>query len=127
MSLPFDPREKLIIVPTRVFGPKGEQILRFALDTGASRSMLSWDNALNLGYFPDASAERIEVTTASSVELASLIMVDGLVAIGQQRQNIPMICHALPPGIDVGGVLGLDFFRGRRLTIDFRIGLVTLE
>jgi hypothetical protein len=27
----------------------------------------------------------------------------------------------------VDGVLGLDFFRGRRLSIDFRIGEITLE
>jgi hypothetical protein len=29
--------------------------------------------------------------------------------------------------VAVDGILGIDFFLGRKLTIDFRIGLVTLE
>lgn len=38
MSVAFDPRDDLIVIPTRIAGPKGEADLRLALDTGASVS-----------------------------------------------------------------------------------------
>ena len=38
-----------------------------------------------------------------------------------------VVCHNLPPSITVDGVLGLDFFRGRRLVIDLYEGIITLE
>ncbi len=35
-------------------------------------------------------------------------------------------CHTLPPSAGVDGLLGLDFFRGERLTVDFRTGRLIL-
>ncbi len=125
--LPLDPREKLLIVPTRVFESRSQSILRFGLDTGASRSMLNWHRAMKLGYRPANAREHREMTTASGVEIAPLIIVERLEAIGQQRDYFPLLCHSLPLSAGVDGVLGLDFFRGHKLTIDFRIGLATLE
>jgi len=40
MSHRFDLQERLIIVPVRLFGPAGDTIVRFALDTGASSTFL---------------------------------------------------------------------------------------
>jgi len=37
MKFHFDPDEGLIVVPTKIWGPKGDSILRLALDTGAKR------------------------------------------------------------------------------------------
>jgi len=126
--LPIFPGRKLILIPTRVFGPTGEQlILRFILDTGATSSMLSWSKATKLGYSPMSSSERAEVSTASGVEYAPVIHVLRLEALGQQFKDFPILCHSLPFTVDADGILGLDFLAGHRLTIDFRIGLVTLE
>ncbi len=33
MSLTFDPKEGLIVVPTRLWGPPGDTLVRLALDT----------------------------------------------------------------------------------------------
>ena len=41
--------------------------------------------------------------------------------------DFPIVCHTLPPSAAVDGVLGLDFFRGTRLVLDFRKGLVTVD
>jgi hypothetical protein len=38
-----------------------------------------------------------------------------------------MVCHTLPPSASIDGLLGLDFLRDRRLTIDFRTGQITLR
>ncbi|MFH0948624.1 MAG: hypothetical protein V1833_06490 [Elusimicrobiota bacterium] len=47
MSFRFDPVEGLIVVPTKIWGPNGDSIVRLALDTGATSSLVNWDN----GYF----------------------------------------------------------------------------
>ncbi len=105
MMLPLDPGENLIVVPTRVFGPLWEYILRFALDTGATMSMLNLDRALELGYTITSGAERVEVTTASRIEAAPVITFDKIEALGQQRLYFPVLCYTLPPSAGVDGIL----------------------
>jgi hypothetical protein len=124
MMLPFDPGEDLIVVPARVLGSGKELIVRLALDTGATSSMLNWDIAVNLGYDPSAAPNRVHTTTGSGIEMLPSIIIRRFESLGHAHTDFPIL---LPPTTDIDGVLGLDFFRGRKLTIDFRIGLVTLE
>ena len=127
MVLPFDLNRDLIIVPVRVVGPAGEQILRFAVDTGATNSVLDLEYALRVGYHTSASDQQIDITTASGAEPVSSFVIDRFEALGQRRYNFPILCYVLPSRVDFDGLLGLDFFQGPKLTLDFRIGLVTLE
>ncbi len=127
MSLPFNPEEGLIIVPTRLWGPMGDTVVRFALDTGATGSLVNWDVVVLLGYDPAIVPERIQMTTGSGVEFVPRIVVEKIEALGQERRDFPILCHTLPPSATVDGVLGLDFFRGHRLVLDFHTGLVTVE
>lgn len=127
MSHSFDPNEGLIIVPTRLWGPSGDTVVRLALDTGATGSVVSWDIVVFLGYDPAIVSERIQMTTGSGVEFVPRVIIERIEGLRQERQYFPVLCHNMPPSATVDGVLGLDFFRSRRLIIDFRIGLVTLE
>ncbi|MEM4284258.1 MAG: retropepsin-like aspartic protease [Candidatus Caldarchaeum sp.] len=127
MSLRFDPSEGLIIVPTRLWGPRGDTVVRLALDTGATRTVVSWDVVVLVGYDPAAVPERVQMTTGSGVEFVPRVFLEKLEALGQERQDFPVLCHTLPPSTTVDGVLGLDFFRGQRLIIDLRAGVVTAE
>jgi hypothetical protein len=67
------------------------------------------------------------MTTGSGVEFVPQIIVEKIKAFGLVRQNFPVLCHTLPPSATVDGLIGLDFFRGQRLIVDFREGLVTVE
>lgn len=127
MSLRFDPTEGLIVVPTRLWGPAGDTVVRLALDTGATRTVVSWDVVVLVGYDPAATAERVQMTTGSGVEFVPRVFLEKIEALGQERRDFPVLCHTLPPSATVDGVLGLDFFRGRRLSIDLRTGVVTVE
>lgn len=127
MSLPFNPEEGLIIVPTRLWGPMGDTVVRFALDTGATGSLVNWDVVVLLGYDPAIVPERIQMTTGSGVEFVPRIVIEKIEALGQKRRDFPILCHTLPPSATVDGVLGLDFFRGQRLVLDFCMGLVAVE
>ena len=127
MRLHFDPDEGLIVIPTRLWGQSGDVIVQLALDTGATGSIVNWDILVFLGYDPAIVPERIQMTTGSGVEFVPRIVIDKIQALGQQRQNFPVLCHTLPPSTTVDGVLGLDFFRAKRLVLDFSSGVATVE
>ncbi len=127
MSFSFDPKTGLIVVPTKITGPGGDVIVRLALDTGATGSMINWDVAVLLGYDPAAVEKRVQVTTGSGVEFVPLISVQTVEALGRKCHNFPILCHTLPPSATVDGLLGLDFFRGTSLTVDLRTGVIRVE
>lgn len=127
MSQGLDPACPVILVETLLRGPMGEGRFRLVLDTGATFTIISSYAATILGYDPDTASEKQQITTASGVEHVPRIMVEELQALGQERPGFPVLCHTLPPSARVDGLLGLDFLRGRRLVLDFRKGLLSLE
>jgi hypothetical protein len=81
---------------------------------------------VTLGYDPALIPDRIQITTGSGIEFVPRVVLDKIAALGQERTDFPVLGHTLPPSADIDGVLGLDFFRGQNLTLDFRTGQVTL-
>ena len=127
MTLPFDAARGLIVVPTRVWGPNGDAVVRLALDTGATSTLIRSGILVALGYDPAAWADRVRVTTGSGVEFAPRVTLIRLRALGVERKSFRILAHTLPPTASVDGVLGIDFLRRHRLTIDFRKGEVDLD
>ena len=68
MSIPFNPQHGLVIVRAAVEGPSGSAVLRLALDTGATGTVINVGMLVALGYDPALVPERIQVTTGSGVE-----------------------------------------------------------
>lgn len=126
MSVPFVPESGLIIVGVTVEGPSGSAVLRLALDTGATGTVINVGMLVALGYDPALAPERIQVTTGSGVEFAPRITLDTIVALGHERRHFSVLGHTLPPSAGIDGLLGLDFVRGETLTVDFRTGTLTL-
>jgi predicted aspartyl protease len=127
MSFSFDLDERAVIVRVRIWGPRGRTVVRFALDTGATETLVNWDITVLLGYDPSASPSRERITTGSGVEFAPEISIDRIEAIGMERLQFPVLCHTLPPSAGVDGLLGLDFLRGQRVVLDFRAGTITVD
>jgi hypothetical protein len=55
------------------------------------------------------------------------LVVQRLESLGTNVSPVRVLVHSLPSGLNIDGLLGLNFFRGRRLTIDFRIARIDLE
>jgi len=127
MSVPFDPTEGLVIVPAELWGPSGSVVLRVAVDTGATRTVLNVAVLVAIGYDPALSPDRVQVTTGSGIEFAPRVFLEKMVALAQQRTEFTVLAHTLPPSAGVDGLLGLDFMRGQRLTVDLRSGHVALD
>jgi predicted aspartyl protease len=127
VSLPFDPAHGLIVAPVRLEGPQGATIARLALDTGATITLVSERLLASLGYDIDAATRQQPISMGSGVAFAPYIEISRLATLGQERRDFLVLAHTLPPTSSVDGVLGLDFLRGQRLLIDFRLGLVLLD
>jgi hypothetical protein len=52
MSFPFDPAQGLIIVSAELWGPSGSVVLRLALDTGATGTVVNVGTLVAIGYDP---------------------------------------------------------------------------
>lgn len=127
MSIPFDPRQGLVIVRAAIDGPSGRAVLRLALDTGATGTVINVAMLVALGYDPALAPDRIQVTTGSGVEFAARISLHRIIALGQERASFHVLAHTLPPSAGIDGLLGLDFVRGQTLSVDFRTGIITLS
>jgi len=126
MSFPFDRSQGLIIVHAALWGHAGSAVLRLALDTGATATIVNAAMLVAVGYDPAPAPDRVQVTTGSGVEYAPRVKVDKFVALGQERVDFQVLGHTLPPSAGVDGLLGLDFLRGQMLTLDFRNGEMML-
>ena len=82
-----------------------------------------------LGYDLTSPDALVEVTTAGGRQVSPIVSISRIVALGLalERLDLPIICQDLPEGTPFDGLLGLDFFRNQRLTLDFREGLITLD
>jgi predicted aspartyl protease len=126
VSSSFDPHRGLVVVQAEVFGPSGSIVLRLALDTGATGTMINVAPLTTIGYDPSLAPDRVQVTTGSGVEYAPRLPVLHIKAMGQERSHFPVLAHTLPPSASVDGLLGLDYVRGQMLNIDFRQGTISL-
>jgi predicted aspartyl protease len=123
---PFDPEDGLIVVQTELIGPSGSAILRLALDTGATTTLVNVGMLVALGCDPATAPEHVQITTGSGVELAPVVSLGQVSALGRTRSDFVVLGHTLPASSGIDGLLGLDFFRDRVLTLDFRLGEMAL-
>ena len=127
MTARFDEKQGLIILAARLWGPTGRVVLKVALDTGATSTIVNVGLLVAAGYDPAIAPDRVQVTTGSGVEFAPRVLVSQIAALGEERTRFPVLAHTLPPTAGVDGLLGLDFFRDRHVMVDFRRGRVTLS
>ena len=127
MPFSFEPGRGLIIVHAELFGPSASVVLRLALDTGATATMINAGPLVLIGYDPSLATGRVQVTTGSGVEYVPRLEMIRLRVLGQERVSFPVLSHTLPPSAAIDGLLGLDFLRGQKLSVDFRRGLLVLD
>jgi predicted aspartyl protease len=127
VSFPFNGQRGLVIVQAEIFGPGGSIVLRLALDTGATATMVKVALLVAVGYDPSLVSHRVQVTTGSGVEFVPGIDIAKIKVLGQERLQFPVLSHTLPPSASIDGLRGLDFLRDQTLVIDFRRGNITLS
>ncbi len=107
MTRPHNP-PSLLLVYAELQGPRGRTMLRLALDTGASYTMLPPEKLVIVGYTPHTTKRTIEILTASGSEWTPLLQIASLRFLGCEVKNLDVVSHALPPTSPVEGLLGLN-------------------
>ena len=102
----------LLLVYAILTGPKGRTMLRLALDTGASYTMLPPEKLALVGYAPHAATKTIEILTASGTEWTPVVAVASLRFLSCEAKHLQVVSHALPPTSPVEGLLGLNALDG---------------
>ncbi len=123
----FNPIDELIVLRLTVGGVDANTFRNVfvVLDTGASTTMIPTRVAADLGY--DISNPNQQIVTASGIVLAKRITVRKLTAIGETVENIDVVCHDLPEGSIIEGLLGLNFLRHFDVNISFSTGTIELH
>lgn len=124
----FKPAERIIRVDLTVTGIKSGSFRTIvaALDTGAATTSIPVSVALDLGYDLD-NAEEIEIITGSRVETVKIINAKEIRAIGESISNIEVLCHDLPEGSAVDGLLGANFLSEFDVNISYSQGIVEIK
>lgn len=127
MSEFFNPNGRTIDIPVEVEGPLGVMLGNFDLDTGASVTAIRPSMLWAVGYQPSEAIDEVNVIGVTGSARMSRFQVTRLMALGQEQSDAVVIAHELSAAAEIDGLLGLDFFRGRTLSIDFADGVVTLS
>ena len=121
---PLDPSKPVIPVDVLLEGPKGRQLIRMALDTGATYTLAPVGALLAIGYDPATSMDRVDFIAAGSVEYKPRLTVMAAQAFGIRVPRLAVVCHDLPPQSPVRGLLGLNFLKHLSVHLDFPHGLL---
>lgn len=108
----------LLIVYVRLQGPRGSRLLRLALDTGATTTLIPPQAALAIGVNPARSRANRETLTASGKELIPLVVIPRVQVFETAFRNLTVACHELPSESPVDGLLGLDILVRLHAVID---------
>ena len=126
-SVVFNKKLPLVIVPVSI---KIEEVVfdfNFAIDTGASISLVDMDVLEAIGFNKERCVQTIQTMTASRQETAYQFEIPNIKAIGLIRRNFKVISRKLPVGLGIDGLLGINFFKSKELTIDFKTSEVRLS
>jgi predicted aspartyl protease len=123
----FNSKSNFLVVKAAILGPLWELDALLLLDTGASRSLLNRPFLSSLGVDLSSPLAHETIVTASRVERAPVLKLGRIRALGQERTDFRVLGFDLPNEFPVQGLLGLDFLRKYRLSIDFPRGFIALR
>jgi hypothetical protein len=126
MSESFDPQAGVLIVPVLV-GPVRSYTFRCSLDTGSAQTVLPATALRSLGFDLSRPVGRTRLRSATGIATAPLLRAPAVTSLDRVRTEFVVAAHDLPLGVDADGLLGLDFFRGLVLTLDFARGRIDLD
>ncbi len=120
-------RGRPILVPVRMEHANDRCRPLMVLDTGARSTVITPGLATALGFKPEDVERTVEVLSATGKAWAGLLRVDSVSVLGLEVKNLDVLCHQLPSGLGLDGILGLNFLEHFRIVIDNGTETVTLS
>ena len=126
MTFAFPPDATKLIIPVHVTGPQQGRDIKLTIDTGSAITVLPAWLLPRLGCDLSRPHGYKRLRGIASAARAPLVRVPAVSALGRVRKDLLVAAHDLPLGVESDGLLGLDFFRGLVLTLDFARGRISL-
>ena len=123
IEFPFDPKDNLIVVPVEIHGKSQQITLDMAVDTRATWTIMPIKTCSIIGAVHQRS---ISIVTGSRVETAQLMTIPLIRAFGVDITNFKVVAHDLPSSLLVDGLLGMNFLKRAKLTIDFSKNVIRI-
>ena len=98
-----------------------------SLDTGVTVTVIRPRYLVAAGYQLSTSGRSGRLRSATGSGLAPFVDVSAISCLGKVRTAISVLAHDMPPVVTCDGLLGLDFFRGYVLNLDFIRGRIELR
>lgn len=116
----YDPRKDLVHLPGHVWGPLGEQRLKFAFDPGAYRTIINTRLLDSIGYQANSNSKKISTSSVIGKEWGYTLVVRKLSLLSFEFSNIEIACFDLPEKYEIDGLIGLDFLEKFEVTLRHR-------
>jgi len=128
VTFEFDANAPFVVVNGAYLTGAGKvvSVLRLLLDTGASSSVAKPTALTALSDLKARTGRFHRVETANGFVVAVEVRLPALFALGQMCEEFPVSVFNFGSETEFDGVLGLDFFRGKRLCLDFGRGEIEL-
>jgi clan AA aspartic protease (TIGR02281 family) len=123
----FDRSLDLLVVKARVWGPRGNTPLRFAVDTGAADTVITPELIDKLGYSPRDGERITTVRTAIGKEHGYSLRVKRFAALGFTVLDCRIHVFDLATGDDIDGLIGLSFLRKFNYHVRSEEGRILVE
>ena len=127
MIVTFDPTARSIRISVVVAGPRKRYDFMFILDLGATLTCIRPNLLGLLGYDLTRPIGRKRIRSATGSVIAPIYRISSLASLGQIHTEFPVAAQELPITVEADGLLGLDFFRGLVLNLDFSRGQIALR
>lgn len=123
----FDPQERYILIQIVVVDKyKQKQDFLAFLDTGAPTTEFS-DEALKYLGFLDRTNSNIELKHGLQTQKYGKIILPRLEICSHVIENLEVYVSHFDKSWGIKALIGLDFFRQFRVTIDYKIGQIITE
>ena len=125
-ELHFNPNAPLIIFPCTI-EYRDIRTVWLAFDTGASTTVIRESALRDIGYAPELINEFASFGDASQSHLVPKFTLKSLSLAGARVENIEALAYTIPEEHGIDGVVGLNFLRHFKITLDFGQGKLMLE
>jgi len=125
-TISFDKNGQILQFPCLLEGVR-PSIVYLALDTAASLTVIGKSQLDTAGYDINKPKGYTTLGNASKTHFTPIFTVQSLSLLDAKVENLDVFAHDIPPEHGLDGVLGLNFLRHFKVTLDFGTGLLTLE
>lgn len=123
----FNTQERYIRIYIYVTGKDGKKDhFRALVDTGAPRTEFSDTALVHTGLMP-ATKQGVALKPGLQTQKYADIILPEVEICGQTIRNLPVYVSRFEESWALDALVGLDFFRRFRVTIDYKAGQITLE